>query len=55
VPSEAEIQAMLEKPSKVKGSRIDRALNKLREEQAQKSETASNFELTSKSKILEKM
>lgn len=55
VPSEAEIQSMLDKPKKEKGSRIDRALNKMREEQASKADQASNFELTSKSKILQQM
>ena len=46
-----------EKPKrKVKGSRIDRALEKMRLEQAAKTETeSSNMEMTSKSKILQQM
>jgi len=46
---------MLDKPKKEKGSRIDRAINKMREEQASKADAASNYELTSKSKILQQM
>ena len=59
VPDEAEIDQTLqtEQPQKkLKGSRIDRALNKLREEQKEKSERDSSaFELTSKSKMLHQM
>lgn len=58
VPKEEDIKQILapEKPDKkVKGSRIDRALEKLREEQALKSETNSQMEISSRSKILAQM
>ena len=59
VPNASEIEDVMqpEKPKrKVKGSRIDRALEKMRIEQAAKMETeSSNMEMTSKSKILQQM
>ena len=59
MPNEEEIEQILQPPKpdkKLKGSRIDRALNKLREEQKEKSERESSaYELTSKSKILQQM
>jgi len=58
VPRDEEIKQVIspEKADKrVKGSRIDRALEKMREEMAQKSESNSHMDLTSKSKILAQM
>ena len=59
VPNASEIEDVMqpERPKrKVKGSRIDRALEKMRLEQAAKTETeSSNMEMTSKSKILQQM
>ena len=52
MPSASEIEQTLqpEKPErKVKGSRVDRALEKMREEQSRKAETNSQMTLTSRS------
>lgn len=60
VPDENMIEQTLQmeesSKKKLKGSRIDKALSKLREEQKERSERDSSaYELTSKSKILHQM